>query len=77
LTDAFAKNPMLASFGEATPFRAGMVPLRTTSIDSSGGRKTSELVGVSTAALPADTFTIPAGFKEQKLPTMGRGRGGN
>jgi len=76
LTDTLAKSPMMASMMNAQPFRSGLVPIRSTTIAADGTRKTSELVGVTTAALPADTFTVPSGFTEQKLPTMGRGRGG-
>jgi len=77
LTDAFAKLPMMGAMGNSQPFRGGLVPIRHTTIAADGTRKTSELVGVSTAALPADTFAIPSGFKEQKLQMPGRGRGGN
>jgi hypothetical protein len=73
LTDALAKGP-LGRFGDSVPFRNGMVPLRSTSFGANGARNTSEFAGVSTAGVGADTFAIPAGYKEQKLPTMGRGR---
>jgi len=77
ITDSLTKSPMFGQIVSTSPFPSGLVPLRTTNIDAGGKRMTSELVGVSTAALPADTFKVPAGFKEQKLPVMGRGRGGN
>jgi hypothetical protein len=76
IMDTMSKSPMFGQIAATSPFPSGLVPLRTTTIDASGTRSTSELVGVSNAALPADTFTIPSGYKEQKLPT-GRGRGGN
>jgi hypothetical protein len=73
LTDALAKGPM-GRLADATPFRAGMVPLRTTTISASGERRTSEFVGVTTNALAADLFAVPAGYKEQKLeiPKIGK-----
>jgi len=72
-TDALAKGPM-GQLADATPFRAGMVPLRTTTISSSGERRTSEFAGVSTDALAADLFAVPAGYKEQKIeiPKIGK-----
>lgn len=76
LTDALAKAPMLAGVLNAQPFRSGLVPIRFTSIAADGTRKTSELAGVTSATLPADSFAIPSGFKEEKMG-MGRGRGGN
>jgi len=78
LTDAFAKLPMMGQVAsKTTPFAGGLVPLRTTQIAADGTRQTSEFSNVSTAAVPAAMFAAPAGYKEQKLPTMGRGRGGN
>jgi uncharacterized protein DUF4412 len=77
LTDTLAKAPMMGQLATASPFRNGLVPIRSTTIETDGTRKTSELVGVSNSALPGDTFAIPAGFKEQKLAMPGRGRGGN
>ncbi len=71
LTDALAKGPM-ARFGDSTPFRGGLVPLRTTTIGADGTRKTSEFVGVTAVALAADQFAVPAGYKEQPLPKIGR-----
>jgi hypothetical protein len=76
LTDALATGPM-ARFADSSPFKAGMVPVRSTTIAADGTRKTSEFVGVSNAAIAADMFTVPADYKEQKLPLPGRGRGGN
>ena len=75
LSDSLANSP-LARFGDSSPFKSNMVPLRSTTIATDGSRKTSEFVGVSSAAIPADSFAIPAGYKEQKLDTGGRGRGG-
>lgn len=77
MTESLTKSPLFGQIASTSPFPSGLVPVRTTTIDASGKRMTSELVGVSTATLPADTFKIPADFKEQKLPVMGRGRGGN
>jgi hypothetical protein len=66
---------VLAQFGNASPFRGGMVPLRLTEIAADGSRSTSEFSGVSTASIPAETFAVPSGYKEQKIeiPRMGRG----
>jgi len=66
---------MLAQFGNMSPFRSAMVPLRSTEIAADGSRSTSEFSGVSTASIPAETFAVPAGYKEQKIeiPRMGRG----
>jgi hypothetical protein len=75
LMESFTKIPMLGNMANSVPFRGGMVPLRTTTIESNGTRNTSEFAGVSNAAVSADTFTVPAGYKEQKV-NMGRGRGG-
>lgn len=72
--ETMAKGP-LGSMAARTPFPAGMVPLRTTTFDAGGARSTVEFVSVSTAAIPAETFAVPSGYKEQKL-NMGRGRGG-
>ncbi len=66
LVDTLAKGPM-GRFADSTPFRAGLVPLRSTTISSSGARMTSEFVGVTSAALPADLFVVPAGYKEVKI----------
>ena len=74
LMESFTKIPMLGNMAKSVPFRGG-VPLRTTTIESNGTRNTSEFAGVSNAAVSADTFTVPAGYKEQKMD-MGRGRGG-
>ena len=73
LTDALAKGPM-AKLADASPFRAGMVPLRSTTVAANGTRRTSEFVGVTSGALPADLFAVPAGYKELKLeiPKIGR-----
>lgn len=76
LSEAFAKSPTMGQMADATPFRDGLVPLRTTLIAADGSRKTSEFVGATSGALAAELFAVPAGYKEQKLPTMGRGRGG-
>jgi hypothetical protein len=75
LTDALATGPM-ARFADSSPFKAGMFPVRSTTIAADGSRKTSEFVGISNAAIAADMFTVPADYKEQKLTMPGRGRGG-
>jgi hypothetical protein len=69
-----AKGP-LGRIGSATPLRGGLVPLRMTDIAQNGSRNSSELTAVSTAAIPAETFAVPAGYKEQKIE-LPRGRGG-
>jgi hypothetical protein len=76
LMDAMSKSP-LGRFGDALPFKTGGFPVRSTTFGSDGSRNTSELASVSNAALPADTFATPAGYKEQKmdLPKIGRGGG--
>jgi hypothetical protein len=76
LTDSLSKGP-LGRFGDSVPFRNGGFPVRSTTFNSDGSRNTSELAGVSTAAVSADTFAMPAGYKEQKLdlPKIGRGGG--
>ncbi|HEX5070137.1 MAG TPA: hypothetical protein VFV78_07960 [Vicinamibacterales bacterium] len=74
-TDMLAKSPMFGQLANTQPFRAGLMPIRQTTIAADGTRKTSELLGVTTSALPADTFAIPSGFKEEKLQMSGRGRG--
>ena len=73
LTDAVAKLPM-ARLSETGPFRAGLVSLRSTKIAADGTRHSSEFVGVTTGALSADLFAVPAGYKEQKIeiPKIGR-----
>jgi hypothetical protein len=75
VADRLTKGP-LARFATATPFQDGLVPLRITDIAQNGTRSTSEFTGVSTAAIPAETFAVPAGYKEKKieLPRIGRGR---
>lgn len=74
LTDAISKMPMLR-MADTGPFRAGLMPLRSTTIGADGTRRTSELVGVTNSVLSADVFAVPAGYKEQKIeiPKMGRG----
>ncbi len=47
------------------PFKSGRVALRSTEI-TKGERNTSEFVRVTTDALPADLFTVPATYKESK-----------
>ena len=73
ITDTFAKTP-LNGISNSIVFRDGLGPLRSTSIASNGTRNTSEFSGVSAATVTADTFAIPAGYKEEKFG-MGRGRG--
>lgn len=75
LTDALAKSPMIR-IADTSPFRAGLVPLRSTTIAADGTRRTSEFVGVTNSALGADLFAVPADYKEQKLDMPRIGRGG-
>jgi hypothetical protein len=72
--ERLARGPM-AQFAKAAPFAADGVPLRSTEFGADGSRRTSEFAGVTTGAIPADTFAVPAGYTEQKLPMIG-GRGG-
>jgi alpha-D-ribose 1-methylphosphonate 5-triphosphate synthase subunit PhnG len=74
LTDALAKMPM-ARLSDASPFRAGLMPLRSTKIGADGTRRTSELAGVTHSVIAGDAFAVPDGYKEQKMeiPKMGRG----
>ena len=72
LTDSLAKTP-LGSMGNSVPFKNGMIPVRSTTFASDGSRNTSELAAVSTASVSADTFAVPADYKEQPLPKIGRG----
>ena len=53
--------------------RADVFPLRTTQIQGQQ-RTTSELASIESSPLPADLFTTPAGYKEQKmeLPKIGK-----
>jgi hypothetical protein len=72
LTDAVASSPigkMISQVG----IRSDVFPLRSTLIQGTQ-RTTSELVSIENAALPADLFTTPAGYKEQKmdLPKIGK-----
>ena len=75
LTDSLAKSP-LGSMAGTMPFKNGGFPLRSTKIAANGTRNTSEFVGVSNATVTADTFAMPAGYKETKIDMGGRGRGG-
>ena len=68
--DRLASGP-LAQFAKATPFGTDGVPLRATEFGADGSRKSSEFVGVTSAAIPADSFAVPAGYKEQPLPMIG------
>ena len=70
--DKVARGPM-AQFAKAAPFSADGVPLRSTEFGADGSRRTSEFAGVTTGALPAETFAVPAGYKEQAMPMVGRG----
>jgi hypothetical protein len=72
--DRLASGPM-AQFAKAAPFATDGVPLRTTEFAADGSRRTSEFAGVTTGPIPAESFAVPAGYKEQQLPMMG-GRGG-
>jgi hypothetical protein len=75
LTDALAKAPMVR-LSDNSPFRAGLVTLRSTTIGADGARHTSEFAGVTAGALAADLFAVPAGYKEQKIDMPRIGRGG-
>jgi hypothetical protein len=75
LSDALAKAPMVR-IADVSPFRAGLVTLRSTIIAADGTRRTSEFVGVTSGALAADLFAVPADYKEQKLEIPRIGRGG-
>jgi hypothetical protein len=70
--DKVARGPM-AQFAKAAPFSADGVPLRSTEFGADGSRRTSEFAGVTTGAIPAETFAVPAGYKEQAMPMVGRG----
>ena len=72
--ERIARGPM-AQFAKAAPFAADGVPLRSTEFAADGSRRTSEFAGVTTGAIAADNFAVPAGYKEQQLPMIG-GRGG-
>jgi hypothetical protein len=63
----------MAQFAKAAPFSADGIPLRSTEFAADGSRRTSEFSGVTTGAIPADTFAVPAGYKEQPMPMVGRG----
>ena len=73
-TDTLAKSP-IGRFADSSPFRDGQVPLRQTTI-SGTTRRTSEFVSAGVATHEPGTFTVPADYKEQKIDTSGRGRGG-
>ncbi len=76
LADKLTSGP-LARVGNVSPFRGGLIPLRSTTIGTDGSRSTSEFAGVTTGAISADVFAAqPAGYKEQRLAMPGRGRGG-
>lgn len=65
MVESLAQGP-LASLVDVSPFRAGMVPLRV--VDFDGGRRSaSEFAGIETAALPADLFAVPSGYRQQKV----------
>ncbi len=71
LAESLSSGPM-AKYVDMSTFQAGMVPLRVTDIDG-GTRSTSEFAGVDDAALPAELFDVPAGYRQQKLemPSFG------
>jgi hypothetical protein len=75
ITSTLAKGPMAQMMAGANPFHNGMVPLRTTMITGTT-KQVSEFVSSTVVTHPAGTFDIPAGYKEEKLPFPGRGRGG-
>jgi hypothetical protein len=72
LTAQLAASP-LAKVVSQVGIRTDVFPLRSTTIQGTQ-RTTSELVSVENAALPADLFTVPAGYKEQKMdmPKIGK-----
>ena len=65
MVEALAQGP-LASLVDVSPFRAGMVPLRVVDIEG-GRRSTSEFAGIDSAALSADLFEVPSGYRQQKI----------
>lgn len=65
LAEGLAQGPM-AQMIDLSTFQSGMIPLRMTDIEN-GRRASSEFTGIDTSALPADTFTVPAGYREEKL----------
>ena len=71
IAESLAKGP-LAGMVDLSTFQPGMLPLRVTDFDG-GKRSTSEFAGIDDAPLPADLFTVPAGYTEQKLemPDLG------
>lgn len=73
-SERLSKGP-LARIGAAMQMPGGLIPLRSSDIAPDGTRSTSEFAGVSTASIPASTFEVPDGYKEQKIdmPRMGRG----
>lgn len=66
VTDTLAKVPMMR-IGDVNPFRGSLIPLRSTTIDADGTRRTSVLSGVTHDAVPAETFAMPADYTEQKI----------
>lgn len=74
LVTKLSKGP-LGRYANMMPLRDGMVPVRITDIGSDGARSTSEFAGVTSEPIPAATFDVPEGYKEQKieLPKIGRG----
>jgi hypothetical protein len=72
LTEQLASSPigrMISQVG----IRTDVFPLRSTVIQGTE-RTSSELVSVESAALSADLFAVPTGYKEQKmdLPKIGK-----
>ncbi len=65
MIESLAQGP-LASLVDVSPFRGGMVPLRV--VDFDGGRRSaSEFAGIDHAALSADLFVVPSGYRQQKV----------
>lgn len=75
VSSKLATGPM-GRFADASPFRAGLIPLRTTMVRAGGERGTSEFAGVTADAVPADLFDVPPVYKEVKLEFPRTGRGG-
>lgn len=73
LTDQLTASPVIGRMVSQVGIRADVFPLRTTTVQGTQ-RTTSELASVDNAALPADLFVAPAGYKEQKmdLPKIGK-----
>ena len=73
LTDQLSASPMIGRMVSQVGIRTDVFPVRSTIIQGTQ-RTTSELASIDNATLPADLFTAPAGYKEQKmdLPKIGK-----